>query len=749
MLWTTFLCGQQDGSRVLAGKVISADSYEPIIGATIFSGQRGTQTNEDGLFSIRVGPDDYLIVSAFSFRPDTIPVNTIDFGDPKPITLQAYTFSAVTVRARRPRSAVRTISPEIAELRELPSLLGEQDLLRNLSYYPGVANGVEGTTGLHVRGGESDHSLLLLDGGTIYNSAHALGFLSVFNQNTVSSVDLYKSYIPPTFSGRLGGVLDVATRTGNKVKSSGELSLGLINSSLLLEGPIGKDTTLSYLLGARGAYTAPLTLATSLFSGGGPRINVGLYDVNFSLHKSLSNLGDLSLRIFQGNDFYLVSAEDDDLQGSYRLSWGNSVVNLQYALPLRNNMLSKTTLVRTRYANRSLISSSFTDQEEQSLSTVASITETQLKQSLVAALNRHSLTWTGTMLRRRLAPADVEFDDQPTANFDSYVLSTSMEDQFSYGGFDVALGVNLRRSWQPNPRFNFTSIEPRAGISRTMGEMGRLYFSYTRMFQRLHRVTAFAGTLPYDLWLPSFASIPPQASHNFSLDYSRQAATINFEAGLFYRTFTGQVVPGINNFNLSGDAGLNTNLLAANGTGNSYGVELLFEREIEDGKFSFAYTYSRSFRRFPEINDNRRFPFRFDRPHDLSLTYRQELSDKWSVSGGFVLQSGINYSLPTAFIISPNGDPAPVFTDRNNARLPTYHRLDLMFSKFGTTKRGYRKRLDLGFYNVYARANPSFAIVRQSFIRETFAGPDVARSLFLLGGAVFRIIPTVNYSVQW
>jgi outer membrane receptor for ferrienterochelin and colicin len=136
------------------------------------------------------------------------------------------------------------------QIKSMPSLLGEVDVLKALSYTPGVSTGTEGSAGLYIRGGTPDQNLILLDEVPVYNVTHLGGFFSVFNPNTIKSVELYKGAFPARYGGRLASVNDLTMKEGNNQKFGGEVGIGLLNQNLTLEGPIIKNKA-SFIVSGR------------------------------------------------------------------------------------------------------------------------------------------------------------------------------------------------------------------------------------------------------------------------------------------------------------------------------------------------------------------------------------------------------------------------------------------------------------------------------------------------------------------
>lgn len=765
------VCSPLDGDAQtdVTGFIKEALTGEPIINAsvTVLDYDNGTLSNAEGYFHIRLNDaaSPALVIQAFGYDSDTLRIDDSRGSSPQVVYLTPYTLSTVKVVANANAATDHpgVIRPVLSELRNLPTLLGEPDLLRSLTIYPGIANGIEGTTGLHVRGGSPDQNLMLLDGGTVYNSGHLFGFLSVFNPSVLKAVALHRGYIPSRFHGRLSSVLEVHTKAGRSDRRAGEASLGIINSSLHFEGPVKKEGSATYLVGARTAHSLPLTLAASLLSnednGSVTSLLAGMYDINARYTTHDESGAGWSVGLYTGSDLSQSTTKDFDIKNTFKFGYRNTVLSARYTRPLSTAWFSTTSLVGTNYIGKLTARAIARSDEAVSIkfANTSTIGEGKVDQQLTSTNGLGTFRVGLEAQYRRTQPLSLTGDVENVESFLPTVFSNWKFAAFAEQLIEIrrvrfSVGLNGTRYSAPETNYTFSTVEPRLGLIFQVTSQLDASLSYSRMVQDAHYVTGVGADLPYDVWLPLTDATPAAYSDNFSFEVKGSGAGWEYSMAAFHRNMSGLITTRNSNFTFynSGSGANYFDQLASDGIGESYGLEIFTQHTRPRASYTIAYTLSRSFRSFSAINQGERFPYRFDRPHDLLVNVGHQLSNRWRVSGSFSLQSGSLLTVPTGFAVSIDGEPLAVYNRRNNARLPIYHRLDLMFSKAIQVGRHNRDgRLDVGVYNIYARANASFATARVGTTQEEFFGSDTGAYLFFLRGTVFRAVPTVSYSWSW
>ena len=758
----------QNEQTVYAGYVYSQEAKEPVVGAQITAllSQQATVTNIDGYFQLALPTNEQTVVvmvQGFGFTTDTIRIErTVN----NRIFLQPYTISTIEVRgtASTATQPPGTLQPAVSELRNLPMLLGEPDILKSLTIYPGISGGIEGTSGLHVRGGSPDQNLMLLDDVTVYNSGHIFGFLSVFNSDVLNSVTLHRDFVPARYSSRLSSIVDVSTRDGRADQRSTKLSLGLINSSLSSHGPLGPvGSSTTYTVGGRLAHSAVPSLLTTTFSGGGVSLFAGMYDVNGKVTHRWASGAKLSLGMYLGDDFIITSERSSGTNSRFNLRYGNRNVFLRGVSPLGSRWFSKGSASLASYRSQLNTSDRLDGQTNLGASTRSLLNEFKIRQEISTALPKGTFAIGVAVSSTDILPLQLDFPEaEGTARPDYSTFTTRRGEAFIDLSHELIskltgfAGLNANAFGLRGESISPVYLEPRIGLTYTPQPTLSFSASTTRLYQPLHYTTAVAPGFIYDVWIPAANARPPSSSSNYSVGttwkpVAQNAIRRELTLGGFYRRLDNLVTTlnaGLNPIGFSGEDQFFSELLTG-GSGRTYGLETKYDYEDARNSWTVAYTYSRSLRSFTGINEGAEYRYRFDRPHDLAINYQRKLNDRWNLSSTFVWQSGVLATVPTDYVLDITGDLSPIFTDRNNLRLPHYHRLDIMFSKNIQTKRSREARLDLGLYNAYARRNTSLLTTRQNFVREGFFGPVVAQRLFFLRGAVFQVIPTVNYTITW
>lgn len=746
----------------LFGFIKEGSTGEAIIGAYVYAPglARGTTTNSQGFYMLPLPCQDTVLViyQSLGYQPDSL---WAFLSEDRLVSqmLSVYTLSEVVVRAGARPATIGKISPSLQTLSNIPTLLGEVDILKALAIYPGVSNGVEGTVGLHVRGGSVDQTLTLLDGSTIYNNGHIFGFLSVFNTNAIKSVDLYKSYFPGRFGGRLSSVVDIQMKDGNREKRQHETTLGLISSSLSINGPLNSSKG-SFLLSGRLAHSGFLSLFTlPAYAGGEPLVFAGMYDLNCKLSKDIGKDAKLNLSFYAGDDLWGSRLKKDESNtGSSLLNWGNRTASARFFKPMSANLFWETTFNFNVFQNNYTASEINTQPGGRNqFRNQSQIAEWALGQHVQWALPKNELKM-GIQARLhtyepvRLRIKDAGFVIEPArSRIRPFSLSAYFEDSWQAtrslridGSLHFSwynLSEDKYQRWQGEPRFA-VNLLPRSGMQWSM--------SYSRMVQDLHLVSITGAGLPYDIWLPATRQLPSQSAHILAMAYQQDMDNHGFSIEVFYKSLDNQVDLPSGNSLIVGSASNLTwqEQLATGGKGWAYGVELLLEKRTGKLNGTLAYTYSRSFRQFEGINNGREFPYLFDRPHDLALAASYSFNDTWSLSTNFIYQTGRPVSLPEAVGRDFFGEIDFIYVNRNNRRLPDYHRLDVMAcKKFHTRKRGRDATLSMGIYNLYARANALYIDIGGEYLGQF---PDFnALILDFQAGTFFRFIPALNYTVKW
>ena len=633
---------------------------------------------------------------------------------------------------------------------------GQADPLRLARLLPGVTSGADGVGGLFVRGSEAGHNLVLLDGVPVYNLSHAAGLFSIFSNEAVNRLDLYKDAVPARFGGRIGGVLDVHTRDGNR--SRNELSLGtnLLSTTVTAEGPLRPGRS-SFLLTGRYFWATHLLREFSRrYKAARDRrgsTDYRVYDFNLKYSDRLSRRGHLYLSAYRGRDDYRnTSFESDTItvltaqstafryrtprSRSDRVGWVNTVAALRY-----NHIFSDRLFTNFRLSYSDLESHAVTERSD-SIKEVFSAVYTgdafqghyrsRIRQGGLAFDGEYGLPRAGRLTfgaaadLHRFRPAirtgarlPEGFGKGPATQPDEWArqLTAYASWEGHYGPLFIRAGSRVQY-WKNG--VGYLNWSPRLLLSGELSPRLSWQLAYDRTVQAVHLLSNTVIGLPSNIWVPAGAGLPPARADQVSLQLDwRPHPDWQFVAAGYRKDF-GQLVT----FAESGSITDWRNQLSR-GQGRAFGSELTLRRRRGRLRGWVSYALARSDRRFDgRVNLGRPFPFRFDRRHSVNAVGVLQLGPRWTLSLTWRYGSGAAYSLSRqSILIADPGAPDPeapptevaLFSERNGFRLPPNHRLDLNFH--AEIRRGERltHAVDLGLYNVYNRHNPIYYDVRSHF----------------------------------
>ncbi len=639
----------------------------------------------------------------------------------------------------------------VREAKLLPALFGEVDLLKVLQLKPGVQSGGEGTSGLYVRGGGPDQNLFLIDDATVYNASHLFGFFSIFNPDAVHSVDLYKGGFPAQYGGRLSSVVDIKMREGNKERFETTGGIGLIASRLTVEGPIQKNKS-SFLLSGRRTYFDVFTRQYNKIMEGtedfDPIPDYYFYDLNGKASFQIGERDKLFFTGYFGNDVFGFSSKNGF---NFDFAWGNKVGLLRWNHQFSPKLYSNTTVyvsdynynITNRAAGRRFnLGSSIRDYS------IRTDFDYQLDDAhtLKAGLTGTKHNFGVGRLSGGTDDGSVSFNSEIAHEGSEYGLYLS--DDYVVNS-RLALNYGFRVSGFLKDTSFFAGFEPRVSARYNLSESLTLKGSYTRMVQYVHLVTNSGASLPTDVWYPSNSRVKPQLSNQVAVGISKlfSEGKFLFTNEVYYKWMNRQI-----DFRDGAQLFVNKDLddEFIFGKGHSYGSEFYFEKKLGKTTGWLGYTLSWTNRRFPDINQGKTFPTRFDRRHDITFVMMHKLNERIHFTSSWVYGTGSTYSVPlgkAVFQDIPFGDTqyVPLYAqERNNYRLAAYHRLDLGMVYQLRPKRG-ESDLTFSIYNVYNRRNPYFIYI------DPIRNGDETKILGFRAKQVslFPVIPSITYNFKF
>ncbi|MDA9774411.1 TonB-dependent receptor [Saprospiraceae bacterium] len=763
----------------LYGYVRDKTSGEAIIGAIIYNqtSKIGTETNAFGFFSLKVvEPNSIVKIASLSYVTETL-YSIERTRDKVNINLTPrYTIPTIIVTPTDSIESKYMIDKIFDNITENinPGLLGEKDVLQKIKGLPGIQSGSENQGNILVRGGGSDQNLMLMDGVPMYETNHLIGLTSIFNENVVNSVDVATSGFSAKYGGRLSSVIDVHVKNGNKFRHKGSASLGLLGASIHAEGPINEGKT-SYNIGARTSFINELVkpVAERFLDIDDTEFNYS--DLNFKFHHQLTENNSISINTYAGRDVIEINTsianpeypEILSLQSKNRVSWTNSLVNIRFEQLVNKKLFFNVSASTTNYNLRIRSSDIYRNfNEEGDLETAerevfasSQIRDNTLRTDWEYHENKdHALAFGIGMSQHTYNPSIITEDfisstgspnlDLGILGVESFIYAEDTYDVSEYLTF--VTGFHLSQFDVEDELF--TSFQPRMHMNIHFNPQNNLSLSYSEMTQFVHLLVNPGTGLPADLWLPATSRIPPEESTQYSAKYTRiwNKEIISY-ASAYYKTFENLVEyrsafplynPVINGSTLVpifGDSQDWEDRVEV-GTGQAYGLELFTAYQTEKLKTSLSYTLAFSTRLFENVNDGERFPFKFDRRHDINLSATYDFSSNWSFGMNWVYGSGQATTFSTTEFLTPTNEIIVDNGDRNKFRLPDYHRLDLSAIYSKKINKNYTFETSFGIYNVYNRLNPYYVYL----LYNESADEYVARQV-----GIFPILPSINVSVKY
>jgi hypothetical protein len=350
---SSFSCFAQ-ATFTISGTITEKGSGETLPGVDIicFEQQAGTSTNNYGFYSLTLKGDSATVVIRFTgYAAQSFKVSKTSGRINVQLEQESKTLNEVVISAEQTRKVseetqMSTIDIPISQIKKIPALLGEKDVLKVIQLLPGVQKGGEGSSGFYVRGGGPDQNLIILDDATVYNASHLFGFFSIFNGDALKSVELMKGGFPARYGGRLSSVLEMQMKDGNKEEIHGEAGIGLISSRLTLEGPIKKGKS-SFLVSGRRTYIDALIYP---FLPKDQKAGYFFYDFNAKLNFILNDKNRLYISGYFGKDkFYFRPDYGDGNEDRGDLNWGNATATVRLNHIVNDKVFSNTSLIFSKY----------------------------------------------------------------------------------------------------------------------------------------------------------------------------------------------------------------------------------------------------------------------------------------------------------------------------------------------------------------------------------------------------------------
>ena len=779
-------------NSTLSGSIKDSETGELLIGASVFVEElkQGISSNLYGFYSLTIPNGNYTVKVSFVGYREV--VKKIEINESQKLNIELVPTDVfipiVTIEGENEDGNTRDtdmskVELDVEQLKTLPAFMGEVDILKSIQLLPGVQSSGEGNTGFYVRGGGPDQNLIMLDEAVVYNAAHLFGFFSVFNADAIKNVNLVKGGMPANYGGRLSSVLDISMKDGNAKKFQADGGIGVIASRLTLQGPIQKNKS-SFIVSGRRTYISEL--AQPFIKDDSPVKGSGyyFYDFNAKLNYEISDKDRLYLSGYFGKDvFTYVQAESGF---TVNIPWGNATAALRWNHLFSDKLFLNTTAIYSSYDFQ------FEGrQEDFSFGLYSGIRDWNLKADFSYYPNpKHTIKFGVNYTYHTFIPnnvtatqGDTEFDlggavrlnaNEGALYFLDDVELTSllkMNIGFRLSSFQH-IGPFTRYIKDNNDNIietieytgkkalkTYVRPEPRVTGRLILDENSSFKFGSTLNYQYMHLVSVGGNSLPTDLWIPSTDVIKPQQAIQFNMGYFRNFKNNMFETSVevYYKDLQNLI-----EFKDGADPsdGVNDNIdnQVTFGDGYSYGAELFIKKN--KGKLTgwIGYTWSKTFRQFDELNNGNKYPAKFDRRHDLSITGAYRLNERWVFGAVFVYATGNSITLPASKYFV-EGELLVEYADRNSYRMAPYHRADISATWYGKKYKEF-KNIETGemeqvpkkftsnwnfsVFNLYNRKNPYF-IYFDNTGNLTQGTLDVAA----IQVSLFPVLPSVTWNFSF
>jgi len=721
----------EEKKHTISGYVKDAGTGEKLTGATILVKETGTGStaNNYGFYSISLKPGTYhLICSFIGYLEQEIKVEVVSDVSLN-ISLEPRTEELHEITVTSNKKDKNIITPQMGtekllskDIKQVPVLMGETDLIKVLQLMPGLQATSEGSSGFSVRGGNPDQNLILLDEATVYNAGHFLGFFSVFNNDAIKSVELYKGDIPASSGGRISSLLNIQMKDGNNKKFSGTAGIGTIAARLTLEGPIIKDRT-SFIVSGRRTY---LDLFIPIFTKDNMKSSrIYFYDLNAKINHTLN----------KNNHFYLSSYFGRDVfrNDFSKMNFGNMTLTARWNHIFNPKLFSNITFIYSNYD----YGLGTVESGANSFEWKSNLKDWSLKADFNYFMNpSNTISFGGQTTYHSIMPGNAYGKDEEDmyneirlSNTNSlehavYISNTQhITKRFivKYGlRFSVFQNIGPGTLFHYDDEYNvtgeenikrgeiyntYTGLEPRISMNYILTSTASVKASYSRTKQYLNMASNSTSSSPLDIWFPASPNVKPQIADQYSVGFFKNFSSNRIETSveLFYKNMQNTI-----DFKDHAELLLNEHLEGELRFGRSwtYGAEFFLKFNLNNWNGWISYTRLKAEREITGVNNNRKYLSPYDHTNDISIVVNHRLSERSSIAANWVFYTGTPVTLPVGRYES-GGVIIPLYSDRNDERMPNYHRLDLSYTLRGKNKKNRRCHGEWVFsvYNAYYRKN--------------------------------------------
>ncbi len=736
----------------ITGNIIDAQTQEPLIGATIIAQNTlvGVVSDIEGKFSLRLLHPDTMIISYVGYQPVKYYVENTTF---LAIQMKSELLEEVIITAtsgNKPQvSGLGTISISKAMLQNSPQIMGEYEVLRTIQTLPGVISSNDGDRGIFIRGGSTDQTLMMLDNMPIYNASHLYGFLSVFNGDAIDETQVYKSYLPPRYGGRLAAAVNVSTAAEDRAGWHGSFRVGTFTSAGYLSGKIKNKTTIySSIRGSyAGTYLRPLSRSQFSNADGtnGGEIGYYFFDANIGADIKINDKNTIKIRTFFAQDRFQYIEYYSDYDETHTLRsynnnnknvlWRNQMgsITIESSLPKKWHLTSVLgnsyyALNSTKYYDEKRINSSGKYSETYLHDSERSyIMDFIVQFNISKQLNDKTIARIG--IWNSCKPIQIMDKEtykssgkQTDYSFPKYIMYENLhyaeiDKLFKH---DIRLNLGFRNTLAHSNHTYYYNIEPRIYVNFPITK-GNTYLSTQYTTQNIHMLTSSSADILNDLWLPITKTYRPQSAYIVETGLRQKFKSFSYEFSAYFRKLWHLVEFTGSQSHLDPKSTL-AEQIATDVKGTAYGCEAAIQYSFKILEVRARYNFTQSKRLSPNINQGFRYPFKYERPNDFNINMNIKLGKKWTFNTAWTYTNGSNVSLPnsqyasmyTSYNIDMYNNETPLqnvnqasvlqYSGKNNYRLPSNHHWDISFLCKKIRKR-VQQEFNISIYNLYNRKN--------------------------------------------
>ncbi|MBN1182780.1 MAG: TonB-dependent receptor [Bacteroidales bacterium] len=723
------------------GYVKDKSNGEALIGANIYvkGSVKGVISNMYGFYSITIPVGKHTIVYSYIGYNDFEFDVTLKESVSQNVELEPLirTIDEVIVTAKKQNQNITSSEMSVQKLdastiEKIPVLFGEADVIKTLRLLPGVVGTGELSSNLSVRGGARDQNLLQLDEACVYNASHLLGIFSVFNNDAIKNVELYKGIMPAQYGGRISSLIDIRMKEGNMKKFSGVGSIGILTSKLTLEAPIKKDRA-AILLAGRRTYLDLITrgLHKAIPDQVPDAVPLFFYDFNAKANYIINDRNRVYLSGYFGRDIFNLAIGDN---GSMGYSWGNYTGTLRWNHVFNEKLFSNFTTFASNYDYLISVESTYGEKDEKTLAFdwKADLKDFGTKADFGYFLNTENTIRFGFISTYHVFNVGQVNgrSDSLTFNFDipkyhAMEWAAYVGNEQKVGRFTLEYGIRIpffqnigpadyyilenyevvdTSTYKKGETFNhYISFEPRFSASYTINEKQSIKIGYSRLSQFLNIASNSESGTPMDVWMPVSPYVKPQIANQVSAGYFRNFIDNALQSSIevYYKHMENQI-----EFREFSEPFLNDQIEKEFrfGIGRAYGIEVLLKKPEGNLSGWISYTLSRSERKIKDIQEKDWYLSPFDITHNVAVVGTYTFTERWSASANWIYMTGRPFNAPVARW-EYAGKILQYYGGRNKSRFPDSHRLDLGVELKNKPHKKYTSSWTFSIYNAYNHKN--------------------------------------------